>query len=220
MTDADLPIVADEVLVPEVVGVDTRTRRAKAAAAPRAALRALLDLYDRALDMVLSTPHRVATASDAKTLLATDPGATTDALVGRIQQVALVVAPLVRRLGRASRKVPGGRKLPWVAIGTTAASVATSLRQGVREVQVVGSYLATRIEDATGAPANPALVKALTAQLYLAPDRIPEARERPPMARLLGRWLVAGVLGAESVKMAHHAIDAVERLDVKNLPKP
>jgi len=212
--------VTDDVLRPEIMGAGPQARRVRMANAPRAVLGLIMDLYDKAIDLVLARPHKVQSAAEAKAVLADDPGQAAEALIGRIQQIALIVAPMVRRLGRASKKIPGGKKMPWVAVATTATSVGTSLRQGVRDVQVVGSFLACRLERATGRPADPALVKSLTAQLYLSPTKAPVPAERPAMGRLLGRWLIAGVLGAESMRYAHNAIDAVERLDLRDFVSP
>jgi hypothetical protein len=133
--------------------------------------------------------------------------------------------PIVRRIGRF-RKVPGVRKIPWVFSLVTITNLTRSIRQGVREVQVIGSYLAARIEHATGRPPDPDLVKRVTVQLYLSPTRkadltVPENLEA---RKLLQRWLFNGFLGRTTNKTAVRAIGAVERLDVsallRGLPPP
>jgi len=69
--------------------------------------------------------------------------------------VVAVTADDVTRLDALAARagvnlVPGLRRVPWVLSIVTVANVARAIRQGVREVQVVGSYLAARLHAATG----------------------------------------------------------------------
>ena len=173
-------------------------------------------LYDRAIDAVLGRDDRPVTASQAKKLL---KGGATDQreLADQIQKIAMVATPIIRRLAIV-RKVPGVKRAPLVLTVTTTAAVAARLRAGVRDVQVVGSYLASRIEAATGQPADPALVKRAAVELYIKAERPPtlDAR-RIPLTRLARMWLVRGFLGRDSTKKATKAIDAIDRLDVHRL---
>jgi hypothetical protein len=108
--------------------------------------------------------------------------------------------------------------VPWALVASTTISIGFTVRAGVREVHVLGSLLAGRIERATGQPADPALVKKLAVELYLAPGREPDLSERGlGLARLVRRWLLRGVLGRETGKSATKALDAAERLDVHGL---
>jgi hypothetical protein len=177
--------------------------------------RAVGSLYDRAIDRVLARPYQVATADEARALLDDPESIDVSAFADQIQQVALVALPVVRRLG-AFRKVPGVRKVPMVLSLVTLANVTRSIRQGVREVQIVGSYAASRVEAVTGAPADPDLVKRLTVQLYLSPNRRPDPRAdyRAPALKLLRRWLLYGLVGRTTNKTAVRAVGAVERLDL------
>jgi hypothetical protein len=85
-------------------------------------------------------------------------------------------------------------------------------------VQVVGSYLAARMQAATGQPPDPQLVKALTVQLYLSPSRRPSTADTSvPAGRLLRRWLTHGLVGRTTSKTAMRSIDAVEQLDIAAL---
>lgn len=179
--------------------------------------RAVGSLYDRVIDRVLSRPHQLATAAEARAVLEDPESIDVSAFADQIQQVAIIAIPIARRLGPLSR-IPGLKRVPWVLSILTVANVARAIRQGVREVQVVGSYLANRLEAATGEPADPALVKALTVQLYLSPSRRPSALDRSvPAGRLLRRWLIYGLVGRTTNKTAVRAVDAVERLDVPAL---
>jgi hypothetical protein len=88
----------------------------------------------------------------------------------------------------------------------------------VREVQVLGSLVAHRLEQATGRPADPALVKKLTLELYLAPKRVPDVSDRRLRpGRLVRRWIFRGAFGRETRKDASRALDQAERLDVAGL---
>ena len=100
-------------------------------------------------------------------------------------------------------------------LGTTAVSTGLTVRTGAREVQVLGSLLAHRIEETTGQPADPALVKKLTVELYLAPKRAPELSDRRlRLHRLVKRWVFRGAIGRKTGKAATKALEAAERLDV------
>jgi hypothetical protein len=90
-----------------------------------------------------------------------------------------------------------------------------TVRRGVRELQVVAALLEYRIEEATGEPADSALVKALAAALYLDPKRVPEpSRGSLHLAPLGRRWAWRGALGRDTGAAADRALEAAERLDV------
>ncbi len=192
--------------VPRIVG-------SAASSVPRAAG----SLYERVIDRMLARPHQLATADDARALLEDPESIDVSAFADQIQQVAIIALPIARRVGML-RRVPGVKRVPWVLSLVTVANLARAIRQGVREVQVVGSYLATRLQAATGVPPEPALVKALTVQLYLSPSRRPSVADtRVPAGRLLRRWLTYGLVGRTTNKSAMRAIEAVERLDIPAL---
>jgi hypothetical protein len=189
-----------------------------AAAVPRAAASAATALYDRVIDRVLARPYEVTTADEARAVLDDPDAIDVSAFADQIQQVALVAMPIVRRVRRFT-KVPGVKKVPWVFSVVTITNVTRAIRQGVREVQVVGSYLAARIQATTGAPPDPELVKRLTVQLYLSPKRKldPSVDERVPARKLLQRWLFNGLTGRTTNKAAVRAIGAIERLDIRSI---
>jgi hypothetical protein len=96
--------------------------------------------------------------------------------------------------------------------------VALTLRAGIRELQVLGSLVAHRIEAATGQPADPGLVKKLTVELYLAPGSPPDLSDRRlRVGRVMAGWLLRGALGRETGKAAVKALEAADRLDVQVL---
>jgi hypothetical protein len=178
--------------------------------------RAVGSLYDRVIDRMLSRPYQVATADEARALLDDPDSIDVSAFADQIQQVAIIAIPVVRRVGML-RRVPGVKKVPWVLTLLTLANVTRAIRQGVREVQVVGSYLASRMHATTGESPDPQLVKALTVQLYLSPSRRPVRDAGVPAGRLLRRWMTYGLVGRTTNKAAVRAIGAVEELDLPAL---
>jgi hypothetical protein len=170
---------------------------------------AISSLYDHAIDRLLTSPDRVTSAAEGKELLAGDDG--TEVMADQVQRVVVLAVPIVRTLARGARFT----RVPWVLVATTAFSIGSTLRTGVREVQVIGSLIAHRLEQATGKPASPALVKRLALELYLTPRHTPSTTDRPlPLRRLLQRWLFKGAFGRDTRRSAAKALDAAERLDL------
>src|SRR5215472_398955 len=141
--------------------------------ATRAAIKALVEsvgaLADAAIDRVLLTDERVTSASEAKRLLAGE--ADTEALADKIQRVVVLAVPVVRMLARGARFT----RVPWVMVASSSVSIGIAVRAGVRELQLLASLVAYRLEQATGTPADPALVKKVAIDLYLHPRRAPDA---------------------------------------------
>jgi hypothetical protein len=161
---------------------------------------------------MLATPERVTSAAEGQALLASDER--TEALADQIQRAVALAVPLLRVIARGARWT----RVPWVLVASTSASVTLALRTGIREVRVLGSLVAHRIEDATGKPADPALVKKLTVELYLAPKRQPDLSDpRLRIARLVARWVFRGAAGRGTGKGAWQALEAAERLDIAPL---
>jgi hypothetical protein len=128
--------------------------------------------------------------------------------------VIVLAVPVIRTLARGARFV----KVPWVMIGSTAVSMGVTVRTGVREIQVIASLVAYRLEQATGMPSDPALVKKLAIDLYLQPKRQPKlSDDKLRLARLTRKWLLLGAFGRKTSKRAGRALDAAERLDVAAL---
>lgn len=173
-----------------------------------ALVRALASLYDAAVDRLLASDERVTSVRQGKAIMAGDDDA--EELADRIQRVAVLAVPIVRTVARGARFT----RVPWVLVASTVASTTVTLRAGVREVQTIASFLAHRLEQQTGSPADPALVKKLTFELYLAPRSAPELAGGLPLGRVLRRWLWRGAFGRDTGKQAGKALEAVERLDV------
>lgn len=170
---------------------------------------AMSALVEGAFARVFATPHAVTTAAEGRRLLAEDDD--TEMLTDRIQRVVVLAVPVVRTVARGARFT----RVPWVLVVSSAVSIGTTVRAGIREVQVIGSLLAHRLEQATGLPPDERTVQQLALELYLAPRRTPPAGRHPlPLRRLLQRWLFKGAFGRDTRKGAGKALDAAERLDL------
>ena len=155
---------------------------------------------------------RVGSAAEARQLLKRDEQA--EALAGETQRVVVLAIPLVRRLARGARVT----RVPWVFVASTTLSIGVAVRSGVKEIQALSSLIAHRLEQATKAPADPALVKKLTVDLYLHPRRTPNLdNERLRIVRLMRKWLLTGALGRKTGRRASRAFDAAERIDAAAL---
>jgi hypothetical protein len=177
-----------------------------------ALLRAVSDLVDKAVDQVLLGEARVGSAAEARQLLKRDEQ--TEALAGEIQRVVVLAVPAVRWFARGARFM----KVPWVFIASTALSIGVAVRSGVKEIQALSSLVAYRLERATGAPADPELVKKLAVDLYLHPRRSPRLdNDRVRIIRLTRKWLIGGTFGRKTQRRASRAFDAAERIDAAAL---
>ena len=185
----------------------TNARRAS-----RALVRAVSDLVSTAVDQVLLGDVRLGSASEARQLLKRDEQA--DALAGEIQRVVALGLPLLRWLARGARVM----KVPWLFVASTTLSIGIAVRSGIKEIQALSSLIAHRLEQATGAPADPALVKKLAVDLYLHPRRTPNLNnERPRIVRLTRKWLLGGAFGRKTQRRASRAFEAAEQIDAAAL---
>ncbi len=175
----------------------------------RRLLEAVGGLVDQVVDRILLSPDRITTAAEGKRVMAGDDD--TEALADTLQRIAEIATPIVRTVARGSRFLP---RVPWVLVASTTASLVVTLTAGVREVRVIGSLIAHRLELATGRPPDPALVKQLALELYLSPGRTPKLDGGLPLGRLVRRWLFRGAIGKDTRRAAGKALDAAERLDV------
>jgi hypothetical protein len=169
-------------------------------------------LVDDLLDRVLLSDARVTSAAEGRRLLETDDDL--EQVTDRIQRFVGLATPVLRTLARGARFT----RIPWVLVASTAASAAVTVRSGLQELRVLASLLAHRLEQASGEPAHPALVKKLALELYLRPRREPDVSDlRLPLVRLVRHWLVRGALGKDTRKAAGKSLDAAERLDVERI---
>jgi hypothetical protein len=175
-------------------------------------LDAVAGLFDNVIDRILLSPERVTSAAEGKRLMSRDDD--TEDMADRVQRVAVIATPIVRTLARGSRFLP---RVPWVLVASTTANLVVTLRAGVQEVRVLGSLVAHRLEQATGRPADPRLVKQLTLELYLGPKRTPTLSGGLHLGKHVRKWLFRGAIGRDTRKGAWKALEAAERLDVATL---
>jgi hypothetical protein len=177
-----------------------------------ALIRAVARLVNQAVDEMLLSETRVTSAAEGRRLLAGDELA--ESRAEDVQRVIVLAVPVLRIVARGARVM----KVPWVIVGSTAISLGVAVRTGVREIQVLSSLVAHRLEEATGTPADPALVKKVAVDLYLHPKRkgLP-TDDKLHLVRLTRKWLLGGLFGRKSHKRADRALTAAERLDAAAL---
>jgi len=183
------------------------TRRATVAL-----IHAVSDLVNKAVDQVVLGGERVGSAAEARQLLKRDERV--EALTGDIHRVVALAVPVLRRLARGARFT----RIPWVFVATTTLSIGIAVKSGVKEIQTLSSLVAHRLERATGAPADPALVRKLAVDLYPHPRRTPSLdNDRVRIVRLTRKWLIGGAFGRKTERRASRAFEAAERIDVAAL---
>jgi hypothetical protein len=169
-------------------------------------------LVDAAVIRVLHSDDRVTSAADGKRRLAGKEG--TEELADRVQRVVVLATPFVRIMARGARFT----RLPWAMIASSSLSVGIAVRTGIREIQVISSLVAHRIEQASGEPADPGLVEKVAVDLYLDPKRHPDLTDdRHHIVRLTRRWVLLGAFGRSTAKRAGKALEAAERIDGREL---
>jgi hypothetical protein len=169
-------------------------------------------LVHAAVARVLLSDDRVTSAADGQRRLAGQTGS--EELADKVQQVVVLATPVVRVVARGARLT----RLPWALIASTSVSVGIAVRTGVREIQVLSSLVAYRIEQATGAPADPRLVEKVAVDLYLHPKRTPDLTDdRLRLVRLTRKWVLLGAFGRRTAKRAGRALESADRLDGSDL---
>lgn len=179
---------------------------------PKTVERAAADLVHQAFERLLSSDLRVTSAADARRALADQED--TEEMTDAIQRFVGIATPVARIALRGARFT----RVPWVLVVSSAVSLGVTVRNGVRELQAIAALLAHRFEQETGAPADPALLRKLTLELYLKPRKDPDVSDLGlPLARLARRWIVSGALGRNTRGKVEKALAAAERLDVASL---
>jgi len=165
-------------------------------------------LVTAAIDRVLLTGERVTSAAEGQRLLAGETE--TEALADNIQRVVVLAVPVLRVVAHGARFT----RVPWVMVASTTISMGIAVRTGIRELQVLAAFLAYRLETASGAPADPALVKRVAIEIYLNPKHVPVAGDADlRLVRLARKWILSGAFGRNTSKQAAKALAAAEKLD-------
>src|SRR5262245_48890777 len=205
--DAAIERVAETAPLSSLVGRVTQL--------PSSAGRAMSDLGDRVVERVMSTPHKVGSSRDAIEMLA-EVSDGTKVMQGVLATGFVTLGTRLLRAGRFTR-------FPTVAVLTGTAAVAASVRGGVGEVQVVGSYLAAKL-DAAGIKADREFIRRVTLEVYLSPARAVDLSHPDDLgaSRLLAYWLrhsgaIPIVSRARTERQRRAWIDAVDRLDLAAL---
>jgi hypothetical protein len=170
------------------------------------------ELAEAAVDRVLLTEDRVTSAAEGRRRLA--GGSDSEELSDKVQRVVVLATPIVRIAARGARFT----RLPWAMIASSSVSIGLTVRTGVRELQVLASLVAYRLEQATGAPSDARLVKKVAIDLYLNPKCVPDLTEsKLRLVRLTRKWVFLGAFGRKTSTRAGKALAAAEKLDAKEL---
>jgi hypothetical protein len=173
-----------------------------------ALLEAVGRLVDAAVERVLLSDDRVTSAADGKRRLSGQTG--TEELADKVQRVVVLATPVVRVVARGAKFT----RFPWAIVASSSVALGIAVRTGVREIQVLSSLVAHRIEQATGEAADPRLVEKVAVDLYLDPKRKPDLTDdRLRLVRLTRKWVLLGAFGRSTAKRAGKALDAAERID-------
>jgi hypothetical protein len=195
-----------------MAGAQTEESTGTHLAIPRVLERSAGDVVHQAFDRLLSSNTRVTTAAEARLLLAEHED--TEDLTDAVQRFVALATPIVRVALRGARFT----RIPWVLVASSVVSIGVTVRNGVRELQAIAALLAYRFEEETGAPPDPALLRKLTLEFYLKPQRAPDVRDLGlPLTQLARRWIVSGAFGRNNRRKTEKALAAAERLDVSLL---
>jgi hypothetical protein len=134
-----------------------------------------------------------------------------------------------RALPIAKLSTKAGKKVPVPAIKYTLAAIpiamqlGSSVRHGVREIQVIASYVIHRLRE-EGVEPRRGLVTALALSIALDPERRPDMGLTPGRAGAgLARLWILRSMGKQSTKSltrrAEAEIAAVDRLDFREVTK-
>ncbi len=189
-------------------------------------------LVDGALNRVFDEPFDVRTATELEDLVAAGPiGNGPGPAATSLGAFVAAATPLARRaLSVATRSSKVATKTPLpsskaLKIGLASIPIAlrltTTTRRGVRELQLLASYVITRLR-AAGVEPERGLVRALTLALYVDPARrptldMPGSRTAGAVAR---QWVLRSLGGdAESAirARARRQAEALDRLDLPAL---
>jgi hypothetical protein len=191
-------------------------------------------LIDSSLDRMFDEPFDVRTATELEDLVAAGPvGVGAAPAATTLTAFVAAATPMARRalaMATKSGKFVGKAPLPsskafkvGLASIPIALRLSTTSRRGVRELQLLASYLINRLRGA-GVDPDRGLVRALTLSLYLDPARrpsleIPAGRAAGGVAR---QWVLRSLGGdAESAvrARARRQAEAIDRLDLAAVAK-
>jgi hypothetical protein len=209
------------------VTLEPRPQPARPSEYPRTVTRQLTDrarrMADAALDRVFDEPFEIRNADDFERVVAEHHVAMSFATAGTLAAFVERALPIAKLSAKA------GKKLPMPAIKYTLAAIpiamqlGNSVRHGIREIQVIASYLIHRLREA-GVEPRRGLVSSLALSIYLEPERRPDlgltpGRAGPGLARA---WITRSVRKESTTVLARRAraeVEAVDRLDLRSVSK-
>lgn len=194
---------------------------------PRRVSRQLTDrarrMVDSALDRVFNEPFDIHSEDDFERVMTEHHLAMSFATAGALAGFVERALPIAKLSTKAGKKVPvPAIKYTLVAI-PIAMQLGSSVRRGIREIQVIASYLIHRLREA-GVDPRRGLVTALALSIALDPERRPDVGLTPGRAGagLARQWVVRS-MGKQSAKSlsrrARAEIAAVDRLDFRAVSK-
>jgi hypothetical protein len=194
---------------------------------PRRARRRARALIVASLDRVFDEPFDIPDAEAfERAFTSLPPGTITTAQ--SISAFVVAVTPFTRRMWRMARvtgsgvsRVPGptGRATRYALIALpVGVQLAHATRRGVRELQVLASFVIVRLRAAGVTPEH-ALVRGLTVSLAIDPARRPDPTIPPGRAAAsLGRLWAARAIGRDDTRAvsarARAQREALDRLDL------
>jgi hypothetical protein len=186
-------------------------------------------LIDGALERVFDEPFDVRSGQELEDLVAAGPaGGGAAPTATTVTAFVAAATPMARRalaLATKSSKVATKTPLPsskafkvGLASIPVALRLSTTSRRGVRELQLLASYVISRLR-AVGVRPDPGLVRSLTLSLYLDPARRPtlEAPGGRAAGAVARQWVLRSLGGdAESAvrSRARRQAEALDRLDL------
>jgi hypothetical protein len=184
-------------------------------------------LVDNGMERVLDRPYDVRNRADFERHIQGPNVGSNGAMVSAsLLAVALKRGtPFLERVvvwgGRGAKFIPAVRTIALAL--PVAMDLTHTLRQGVREIQVIASYFMHLLRE-EGIEPERELVTALTLSIALDPERPPDLSLTPARAGggLTRRWVMR-VLGRDNAKAVRRRSDAylaaIDRLDLPELAR-
>ncbi len=176
-------------------------------------------MLNRAVDRAVAARFDVPDGEAVQRALENEQSA--DSSIANDAAVTTVVTGLVARFG-VLRRIPGlaGRSNAWIA-GAVLAGTRTRhvVRRGLREVQVLASYLAGRA-GREEVELDDRLLRTLTVAVYLDPTKKVDFRYRGKRAgaALAGQWAAKALrTGPAPASIVRSWVNAIDRLPLADL---
>jgi hypothetical protein len=177
------------------------------------------DVLNRAVDRAVAARFEVPDAEAVQNAL--EMKESVDSSVASSKAVMAIVAGLVARFG-ALKRIPAlaGRSNAWLAGAMIAGNRArVAVGRGLREVQVLASYLAGR-SAREGVELDDRLLRAITAAVYVDPTKKVDLRYRGKRAgaALAGQWMSNALRsGPARASVVNAWVSAIDNLPLAEL---